>query len=333
MWKRAVVYAGAVSLLAGISPAAAATGGVSETTWRPSYRQVGAPMAGVAATGRTSAWAISFGWRRWVVHWNGHRWGHVTLPARFYAMSIAASARDNVWICGEDQARRFVSYVWGGSGWAEIAMPPPAGCDGLAVAGLRDTWVLGESLTSPRTQQTVWHWNGSGWTDHSVPVAVSPGGLSGSSRQRLYIAGKQPRTGRLVAYHWNGTAWQPMRVPHPVIAKVPAISARTARNIWVTAPRGGRRSLVLHWNGAQWKKIRVPWWAPAGASITTVGPNRAWLGSTGLWTGRTWLAGSPNPMSSNVAAIPGSASAWVAFADSNSKHQQLGRIDYNGTRP
>lgn len=333
MSERTVVCVVAVLLLAGVSPAAGASSGVSETAWRPSYRQVGAPMLGVAAAGRASAWAISFGWRRWVVHWNGHRWERVRLPARFYAMSVAASARDNVWICGEDQARNFVRYVWDGSVWAEVAMPSSAGCDGLAVAGLRDTWVLGESFAAPRTRQTVWHWNGHGWIDHPVPMDVSPYGLTGSWRHRLYIAGKQPGTGRLVAYRWSGMAWRPLRVAHPVIAKVPAISVGSSRNIWITAPRAGRRSLVLHWNGSQWKKIHVPWWAPAGAGITTTGPNRAWLGSTGLWTGRAWLAATPNPMSSEVAAIPGSSSAWVAFADSNSKHQQLGRIDYNGTRP
>lgn len=57
MWKRAVVCGVAILLLAGISPAASAapSGGVYETVWHPSYRQVGAPMLGVAASGRNGA--------------------------------------------------------------------------------------------------------------------------------------------------------------------------------------------------------------------------------------------------------------------------------------
>lgn len=44
MWKQAVVCGVAILLLAGISPAASAapSGGVYETVWHPSYRQVGA---------------------------------------------------------------------------------------------------------------------------------------------------------------------------------------------------------------------------------------------------------------------------------------------------
>jgi hypothetical protein len=44
MWKRAVVCGVAVLLLAEVSPAAtaAAAGGVSETVWHSSYRQVAA---------------------------------------------------------------------------------------------------------------------------------------------------------------------------------------------------------------------------------------------------------------------------------------------------
>jgi hypothetical protein len=89
--------------------------------------------------------------------------------------------------------------------------------------------------------------------------------------------------------------------------------------------------VVLHWNGSRWRSIRVPWWAPA-FGITAADQNRAWLGSFALWTGRTWLMGS-TPVDGDVAVVPGTRSAWAAFPDSDSRHQQLGRVDYNGPKP
>lgn len=332
MWKRVVVCGVAISLLAGITPAASADPAGGETAWHPSYRQVGAPMLGVAATGRNSAWAISYGWRRWVLHWNGHRWMHVTLPARFYAISVAASGWDNVWVCGQDEARDFVAYLWGGSGWARVPVPDGAGCDFPAVLGLRDIWVPGWTTINSQTARVVWHWNGGTWTVRRLPRPISAYSLSSSPHQPPYLVGRNPQTGRLVAYRWNSAAWRPLRLPHLPITRNPHISIASPRNIWVVAPHGGKRSVVLHWNGSRWRSIRVPWWAPAGATIAAAGKDRAWLGSTALWNGRTWLMGTPNPMSSYVAVVPGTRSTWVAFADTDGRHE-LGRIDYNGPKP
>jgi len=206
------------------------------------------PLAAVAATSASNAWAVGSGpgpnpANPLILRWNGHRWTPAKLPALPFCggnfcnlTGVAATSSSNAWAVGVDLAPDQVESTsmpfilhWNGRAWKNVPCPACKPFDGLSglnavVASRGLAWAVG-------------------WAQ-----PLKPGGSAGP--------------GQVVILKWNGHVWKRMKVSgrpadtSPVLSGVAAPSGKLAWAVGGPAghPSAGNSSALLFtWNGKVWR--------------------------------------------------------------------------------
>jgi len=310
----------ALAPLAATSASAAPARAAKPTVWRLVYRpHTQGEMTGVAATGRTNAWAVGFLTegpeqqivnQLFVVHWNGKAWHRVTIPGGdgFIATSVEATSASNVWIFGQNDFAPFNKAVfrYDGAHWHEMAAPSyvtPAG-GAFSVGGepvvlsASDVWMPTDfsSCTypasgAPKCASILWHWDGNTWTSYTLAASIdSLAGVAPGDVMAVGVAWKksQLEAGVTVAFRWNGTQWMPVRVPKKPVYEYAGVGMASAHDVWIGAGTdNGNEGFAMHWNGHSW--TTTPSSVEAGNDVVLDGHGGVWLGNFGHWTGRRWI--------------------------------------------
>lgn len=335
----------ALTLLAGPAATTAAA-----TTTAPGWHLVPGPaLAGVAnyeavtATSRTDAWAVGYEGAQsgipdgypLVVHWNGRRWSHVTLPAstrelNLFTSVVAANAR-NVWTEGIDYATQtFGVFHFDGARWTEVPLPADVAEPGeMAMTRDGHLWLTGIAHLG---SAIVVRWTGHGWAHiASPPLTSAPSGIVVLSDTDIWVTGPPTEF-----YHWNGRRWSRATTTVSTTGGgLPYLAALRPSDVWAAGslgynpnPHGGPAPAGLaHWDGHTWGEVQVPL---AGynplVSITPDGAGGIWVVPTGSdergalylhWHAGTWTkvyaAAPPVPDVEDaiaVAWIPGTQRVW-----------------------
>jgi hypothetical protein len=203
-------------------------------------------LAGVAASGPSSAWAVGAYHRDTnhrthtkplILHWDGRVWRPVDSPSfRYggYLSAIAVTRSGHAWAVGDRITAVGQTLIerWNGSAWKQIPSPRPPRSHGselfsIATTGPSGAWAVGDYVQAAKSNEDlavetlIDHWNGRAWKQVPSP---SPGGstessgdqstLSGvtaASRSRAWAVGRyspgtNPRASRLIE-HWTGQKW------------------------------------------------------------------------------------------------------------------------------
>ena len=202
-------------------------------------------LNGVAAAGRSGAWAVGYYFgppvRPLIEHWNGRRWKFVPSPnpggrAGGELNAVTTTGASGAWAVGNlgtsTVAEALIEH-WNGRAWKQVTSSRPADSRGsdLTAVGARSpagTWAAGYYFADTRTDPAVFtlieRWNGHTWKQEPSP---SPGGTISSgpdqstlqavcavSPSQAWAAGSyssgNPR-GKILTEHRTGGTW--MQVP------------------------------------------------------------------------------------------------------------------------
>ncbi len=320
-WLTILATCAAIGLTTLVPGSALASGDAPASgfpAWRLTWQSPGDGLKSVTAISKDDAWAVGINSHAngYILHWNGHRWRHAGLPAAgFIPLTVRASSATNVWVLG-DYAGSFVAERWDGSQWHQITLPAGAG-SGAVILSANDAWLAEPSCQAAICQ--LYHWHRSTWTEIALPRHFTLTSLSGSSDTNMWVAGYLSRSagsGPVAAYRWTGRSWARALLPplgQGATAEVVAVSPANVWvvNTWIWYPR------PAHWNGGNWISVpRPPNALSAGNPVVPYGRDGLRVGATSIWTGRRWLFGAAPGDGANaeMAAIPGTLSAWMATA-------------------
>jgi hypothetical protein len=261
---RAAVLCGAMLVAASLPAASAqiaraATIPGSAHPAVPAISGTSRQLFGVYCTSSKSCWAVGSSYKpsvqtNQVLHWNGKRWGAVSVPnpagTSGAAVNILSAVRcvsaSNCWAVGDSSknAKTYfaVALHWNGKRWARIATPRPGGTKAEDVTGLsdstcvsaKDCWAVGaygsEGEPDLKLSNLILHWNGKRWSQERH----IPNPSSGSHRVneldaiRCLSASNCVADGTSYAHvtstsfailnealHWNGKRWTKQVIPNP----------------------------------------------------------------------------------------------------------------------
>jgi hypothetical protein len=210
-------------------------------------------LYGVRCASPASCWAVgTFGTvgnpsqlNNQVLHWNGSKWGMVTVPSPggsasdhvSYLFGAACTSVGNCWVVGSygiqstQDTFKNQAFHWDGHHWSLVPTPQPDGSGAGASNLLEDVtcptavncWAVGnygsiDSTGAGMILNQALHWNGHHWSLVSTP---DPAGLADSNSDRLYgvrcatalncwAVGNAQTFGKAQvneALHWNGSKW------------------------------------------------------------------------------------------------------------------------------
>lgn len=128
----------------------------------------------VVSLGPDDAWAVGErlvpprGAKPIIQHWDGAAWTNVRIPHRFAwgtLLEIDASASDDAWAVGTNEAGGTLVYRWDGIEWSRVKEIPyrfEGMLRGVSVLAPNDVWVAGlRTLAGPPIAA---HWDGQDWT-------------------------------------------------------------------------------------------------------------------------------------------------------------------------
>jgi hypothetical protein len=295
--------------------------------WRVVWSGPGGGQSGfksVAAISKTDAWAVGIeglnaGSHGFIVHWGGRRWRYVALPALgLLPLEVRATSATDVWVFGAYQGSG-IGFRWDGTRWHQTTPLGAAFAGGdVAVLGPSDVWFGAPSCASGAVCP-AWHWNGSAWITVALPPHVVLQGLAGSAPSNLWMAGYlQPRSGvyrgLLVAYRWVKNAWAKVRLPWALSVRLASVVTTSPSSVWIVNtltnfPR------PLHWNGTRWQRLpAMPPPGDVGEPLAPFGRSGLRVGAAEAWNGRTWVVGRAPYDGDDIAAVPGTSSAWMVGA-------------------
>jgi hypothetical protein len=183
--------------------------------------------------------------RNEVLHWNGSKWGVITVPSPggtasshvSYLYGVACTSVSNCWAVGTygkvgtPNTYQNQALHWNGHHWSLVFTPQPDGTGAGAANSLEDVtcptavncWAVGnygsiDSTGAGMILNQALHWNGHHWSLVSTP---DPAGLADSNSDRLYgvrcaavrdcwAVGDAQTFGKArvnQALHWNGGKW------------------------------------------------------------------------------------------------------------------------------
>jgi hypothetical protein len=162
-----------------------------QATPNPAGSTGSSDLTSVAATSRSSAWAVgAFSNKRdnnqpLTVRWTGSAWKQVTSPdpggatAQDALDGVAATSKSDAWAVGQAvrPGRHLTTLIlhWNGTAWRAVASPDPGGAardnalTAVAVVSARDAWAVGYYRNASHDQTLVLHWNGAAWQRVSSP--------------------------------------------------------------------------------------------------------------------------------------------------------------------
>ena len=191
------------------------------TRWRVVRNARGGRSSGVAALGRSRAWAVGDG--TFIQRWNGVRWRHVQSPNVAYG----------------DGAENVLN-----------------GVDGLSAT---DVWAVGrweerQSMEGGPEGSLIEHWDGRAWRIvQSPPGAFDLNGIAAIAKDDVLAVGLRfhGQSALPLIEHWDGRRWQVVRSPGTDGLNDVAAISRT--NVWAVGGIGGgegSRAFILHYGCA-----------------------------------------------------------------------------------
>ena len=358
LWRlRTAAAAGgvaAVAIAAAASGASAVSGpgtsAVAHSAAISTGYQVKGELFGVAATSRTSAWAV--GMRKssggqpmtLLLHWNGTKWTPVTSPKPVPGelTAVAATSAGNAWAVGETGTPKgpTTSYVlhWNGKAWSVQHSPAPvryAYYTGVAASG-SDAWITGLSTGQPGVEPPAGlavHRTGGTWQSVTFPGVASTAlyGVAFSGKNAAWAAGcvcygSSAESG--VVLHWTGTQW---KVAGRLFDALPeAVAVGPGGQAWLVGndPAGanGDGGFSAHWNGKTWRFVAVPRATGSplhgvayfpGGTVWAVGARSGKdVPFIVRWTGKAWTQ-VPVPGGRQLQAVSGDAAndGWAVGGD------------------
>jgi hypothetical protein len=274
----------------------------------------------VAAVSKSDAWAVGIrglnaASRGYLLHWGGRRWRTKALPAAgLLPFEVRASSPSDVWVFGAYQGSG-AAFRWDGSRWHQTTLAAASGGGEAAVLGPSDVWF--GSPSCPTCQ--IMHWNGAQWSAIALPSKFVMTGLSGSGPANFWVAGViQTRTGarrgQIAAYRWVAGSWSRVRMPKMGTTILAGVAAVAPANVWIVN-EWSMLQRPWHWNGSRWRQLPAP---PVGIGATFLfapfGRNGIRVSAMSLWNGRRWLIGPQSYDGNDIAAVPGTSSAWMVGA-------------------
>jgi hypothetical protein len=338
LYGAGLVAAGLGLALSGVLPAQAAAGA------RWSLSDVITPakgtnwLYGAVATSKSDAWSagVSDGATKstvLVMHYNGHSWRQVPVPASLRSVtaaaqvSVAASSASNAWVFELQPGRSQRILRWDGHRWHLMLAPSwiyrgnPAfpndqpGSGAVAVFGRSSAWVFSVGTNeqpSEAARDVGGHWR-------LVQLPGIPGSVDAVSADDIWAYGVS--NGESILMHWNGTAW----ATHPGTSSLQGtIVGASWNDAWILTSGS-----LAHWNGRSLTTIALPsglgpyriatdgrggvWmWGPhqVGALITT--PDVFLHYGNGAFSQHQAPAPKGNPVEvAAMAPIPGTTALWA----------------------
>lgn len=345
--KRWTVFAALGLALSAAGIVTPGTARASSHAWYQVYQSGFSGYFGqTAAISKNNVWSVGGTFTRtgktiyqpFIRHFNGRSWAQgITIPHSSGSTAdwVSASAANNVWIGGLNNASigATVVYRWNGARWAKIPMPAMTYLQGVTVLAPNNVWAFGSSGT---VSDDIFHWNGSKWQYYlDDSINFIPQGISASGPDNVWVSGFAFSGSKqvLAAYRWNGTAWHPVGIPHPVLDDGgPNVTAVSSSNVWI-GWFDTSTSQALHWDGHHWHTVTAPYYADP-LNIVPDGKGGYWFGARAILTGSTWTAEQVpafSGASGGVTQIPGTTSflmdAGVEASGSTTEKPTIFRFD------
>jgi hypothetical protein len=213
----------------------------------PGGSHTGSSLSGVAAAGKSGAWAVGYYLgppvRSLIERWNGRAWKFVASPnpgGHGGTLNAVTTVGDSgAWAAGSMATRTVDEALierWNGRAWKPVASPRPAGSRGSDLTAITarspaSAWAVGyyfaDAHVDPAVLTLIERWNGRAWQQEPSP---SPGGsaVSGPDQSLLeavaavspsqaWAAGSyssgSPR-GKVLLERRTGGAWSQVPAAH-----------------------------------------------------------------------------------------------------------------------
>ncbi|MCP2352871.1 hypothetical protein [Nonomuraea roseoviolacea] len=225
----------------------------------------------------------------------GGRWTHRPWRGAFTRASVAAGAKDDVWVSEyggpDDYAEAGLSH-WDGRSWSPVPQPSAYGHEvsRLAAPGRGELWAVVDGMGQAR----VIRWNGSGWA--ATPLPPAPGcppapaggfyGMAARARDDVWLitqaaaarSGSCAVPDRGLVARWDGTAWTWPDLPLTQ-TWLPDVAADRVGGVWIAANPAHGQPYVLNFRNGRWTRSALP--ADGGwAGFVDIAPVP---GTTRLW--------------------------------------------------
>jgi hypothetical protein len=270
----------------------------------------GASYTAVAASSATDAWVVGQrsvpGYNRHqpvMLHFDGTTWTPFTQPddgvnERLFSVAVLGSS--NVWAAGWSLLEH-----WDGQAWSKVSPPVPAGASSVSLQSLSasggDLWALASARIGSNQVVYLLHYDGTRWS--TTPPLAEPanhfwmtGSVSATSPTNAWVAvtdEDQNFDTAAIALHWDGSALRTVPMPTNGVAQtLTGIAARSATDAWAVGTSefsyrdNAYRPAVYHFDGSAWSRVAFP-------------------------------VSNPYSAASQVAFVPGTATVWVAGADTS----------------
>jgi hypothetical protein len=263
-----------------------------------------ANMNAAATISSTNAWAVGnsggSGLHHYLIeHFNGVRWGVVSVPASWGTnlIDVTAVNASNIWAVGDQR-----TVHWDGRSWS-APTSNPAGTTMAAIASGHDGSVIaaGQNASGP----VVLYLSAAGW--RPFPAQPAPPGSSRVCDGALTLTNVTETTSSDVwavgymhdanggvlqndctyAAHWNGSSWTVLPTPSPgTWSTLAAVSARSPSDVWAVGDAPfildgfGLRfdaALAMHWNGTSWQQVTA-----SGGNLNDVDATGAHVWAVGM---------------------------------------------------
>jgi hypothetical protein len=255
-----------------------------------------AALAGIAALGKTNAWAVGNKYNgttttTLVEHWNGAWWSIVPSPnptgaSSSQLLSVAAVSATDVWAVGywlDSSGWHTLAEHWNGSAWSLASTPGYSGpvenyLFGVTAITSSDVWAVGydSNIQGYIANTLVEQWNGSKWA--IVPSADTH---DGASADHLYavvalsasniwavgdggLGGPSYSGGQTLIEQWNGSQWSIVTSPNSANAydSLASVAAVSATDLWTVGNssniQGVTSTLIEQWNTSGWSIVPSP---------------------------------------------------------------------------
>src|SRR6202034_2411104 len=155
-----------------------------------------------------------------VLHWDGHSWATVALPAlpgrvnTDFGPAIVDISPTDAWLAGGWLTNSTVgSYIahWNGTRWTLVHHPPVVTFSSLAADGPDDVWAAATGA-GPAFKAVIEHYNGSAWTTSAQLARLGLAGITAVGPGEAWAVGwNGPQT---AIVRWNGSAWKLVASPN-----------------------------------------------------------------------------------------------------------------------
>jgi hypothetical protein len=244
----------------------------------------------VAAMSRADVWAMGVDLGRYgaavVVHWNGHGWQRIPLPANDGVTAISASG-GRLWLLGVKNTK-LLPLQWTGRRWRirnvglQVLGSELFGSD-IAVGSHGDVWIVGDWMDNSHHSWAA-RWNGRRWNRIAVPSGTRGNAIEGewldavayAQANDIWALGRasSSRFSGVLVLHWDGARWRLTRDP-PAGMFAPNAGyglATTTQDTW----RVGYADEAAHEVSGTWRFLPNPLRRINLFDVTAVGGGTAW---------------------------------------------------------